>query len=204
MAICECGREMHTAEGCRYSHMKFTPTYIKYNTKNFSNEEGYNDFIRSSTLILPRTKVGAINDMFTADDYKEMGRERCPDCAAKVGHYHHINCDNERCPRCGLQLLCCDCGDDFEMEFIEYNEPDNHECYDQMILYASKIKDLPDVRYSLKEFISPNIGGVKSKTEKLDYDTEVDLTRLPYKEITANRSSLVNDIQSILNKPSDT
>lgn len=35
--------------------------------------------------------------------------ERCHDCAAKYGEYHHFGCDIERCPKCGGQIISCDC-----------------------------------------------------------------------------------------------
>lgn len=35
--------------------------------------------------------------------------ERCGDCGALYGHYHHPGCDVERCPICGDQLFICDC-----------------------------------------------------------------------------------------------
>lgn len=36
----------------------------------------------------------------------------CPDCGAAIGEYHGPYCDQEECPKCGGQLLSCEC--DFE------------------------------------------------------------------------------------------
>jgi len=37
--------------------------------------------------------------------------ERCHDCniVNKKGNIHHFGCDVERCPKCGKQLISCDC-----------------------------------------------------------------------------------------------
>ena len=35
--------------------------------------------------------------------------ERCHDCNAKEGNYHHPGCDTEVCPICGEQAIGCDC-----------------------------------------------------------------------------------------------
>jgi hypothetical protein len=37
--------------------------------------------------------------------------ERCHDCNVLVGGYHHGGCDMEVCPRCGDQMIGCDCLD---------------------------------------------------------------------------------------------
>ena len=42
--------------------------------------------------------------------YGEKG-ERCSDCNALSGHYHHWGCDVEICPSCGGQMVSCDCLD---------------------------------------------------------------------------------------------
>jgi len=36
---------------------------------------------------------------------------RCHDChiVNEKGNYHHLGCDMERCPKCGDQLISCDC-----------------------------------------------------------------------------------------------
>jgi hypothetical protein len=46
---------------------------------------------------------------------------RCGDCAALPGNYHHVGCDLEECPRCGGQLLSCDCviGSDEETKVVQ-------------------------------------------------------------------------------------
>ena len=42
-------------------------------------------------------------------DTKTFDGERCFDCNTKEGHTHHRGCDEERCPKCGGQLITCDC-----------------------------------------------------------------------------------------------
>lgn len=54
-------------------------------------------------------KVGDPGDFCEGEDKNA----RCHDCGASMGTYHHANCDAERCPVCGGQLLICDC---FERE----------------------------------------------------------------------------------------
>jgi hypothetical protein len=37
--------------------------------------------------------------------------DRCGDCGAQKGGFHHLGCDMEPCPRCRRQLLSCGCPD---------------------------------------------------------------------------------------------
>ena len=48
-------------------------------------------------------------------EYEYDTDERCHDCNASNGNYHHYGCDMERCPVCGGQLIGCDCN----LEFID-------------------------------------------------------------------------------------
>lgn len=85
MARCPaCGKEMLIAKGCGCSK-------VKINGKEYE-----------------RIKVGDTGDFFEGEDHQL----RCGDCGATMGHYHHWGCDCERCPVCGGQMICCECGED--------------------------------------------------------------------------------------------
>lgn len=57
---------------------------------------------------------------------KDEPRRNCHDCNAKVGEHHKSGCDTERCPKCGGQLISCDCfriGNRFNRkEFKKYEQ----------------------------------------------------------------------------------
>lgn len=53
---------------------------------------------------------------FSRIPYDEDGR--CPDCAVKNGEIHHWHCDQERCPKCKGQALCCEC-ESFELIVVK-------------------------------------------------------------------------------------
>jgi len=47
--------------------------------------------------------------------YEDDEGRRCHDCNIAPGGIHHPGCDWEKCPKCGMQLISCDCmGDDAE------------------------------------------------------------------------------------------
>ena len=84
MAKCDCCKqEMLTADGCAYKFVKTT------------NGTYYKRFL--------------VGD----NDWCHKETDRCGDCGAKYGHYHHPGCDIERCPICHGQLLSCDCDIEF-------------------------------------------------------------------------------------------
>ena len=39
----------------------------------------------------------------------------CGDCGCHVGEQHLEYCDVERCPRCGMQFITCDCGVKYQL-----------------------------------------------------------------------------------------
>lgn len=88
MSVCQsCNQEMLTAKGCTF-------TWLAYKDK--------------TKKIYKRIKCGSPDDLFGGEE----PQERCHDCGAKVGGYHHDGCDAERCPKCREQLLGCECNFD--------------------------------------------------------------------------------------------
>ena len=85
MVKCQhCGKEMTKAKGCGCVEIEV-------------DGEWY-----------PRIRVGRPGDL--AYGYREFHRgDRCGDCGAQFGQFHHPGCDMEACPKCGNQLLSCDC-----------------------------------------------------------------------------------------------
>ena len=79
-----CSKEMLTANGC-------VKVSIIHNGKEYDP-----------------IKVGDKGDWLEGAD----NNSRCGDCGAKIGHYHHVGCDTERCPVCGGQLISCGCVDE--------------------------------------------------------------------------------------------
>ena len=86
MSKCKtCQREMRTADGC-------TPAMYEYADGEAHLPIRYGQ---------ERRHQGP----------NGMPPERCDDCRARLGHYHHPGCDMEDCPRCGRQAITCGCGE---------------------------------------------------------------------------------------------
>jgi len=52
--------------------------------------------------------AGKLYERIPYGGYGEDASERCPDCGATEGNYHHYGCDNERCPYCRGQMIGCE------------------------------------------------------------------------------------------------
>ncbi len=60
---------------------------------------------RGHGALFPRVQLGGENGMRR---YNE-GRLRCRCCSAADGQFHSPLCEGEECPRCGRQVMSCDC-----------------------------------------------------------------------------------------------
>lgn len=53
--------------------------------------------------------------------YPADQQTRCHDCNVLPGRLHHPGCDMELCPKCGGQLISCDC------HLVEADQPDSRD-----------------------------------------------------------------------------
>jgi hypothetical protein len=58
--------------------------------------------------LFERVRYGSERDDWGADQHP------CHDCAVLKGQYHVPRCDGEQCPKCGEQVISCDCDYDAE------------------------------------------------------------------------------------------
>lgn len=62
-------------------------------------------------IIYEPIKVGDEGDWYFGEP-----NATCGDCGEPYGNQHLPQCDIERCPECGGQLLSCDCGPIYDIE----------------------------------------------------------------------------------------
>lgn len=92
MAVCKyCELEMHTADGC-----------VKLPVKTIDGE--YEPIPYGSEQNHPPAQPGVRHHGVVLGD-----PPRCHDRLVLPGHYHHVGCDWEECPRCHGQYIGCEC-----------------------------------------------------------------------------------------------
>ena len=65
--------------------------------------------IELATVCAGIDAVGVFQSVLYQREKVPPDSDRCGDCGAKIGNTHHVNCDMESCPKCGLQIISCDC-----------------------------------------------------------------------------------------------
>lgn len=117
MAVCsQCRQEMTTADTCISKPItrqgkKYAPIPYKFSMplKWFTDEISH--LIEFSSY---RAELRQLwQDYKTPEEryaaWKAFIGTRCHDCGVVDGGIHHPGCDAEECPKCGGQIISCDC-----------------------------------------------------------------------------------------------
>jgi hypothetical protein len=65
------------------------------------------EMLTAKSCLAPYIKIGTkLYQRVT--NYHDINK-RCHDCGIVNGNIHHFGCDIERCPKCGDQLIGCNC-----------------------------------------------------------------------------------------------
>jgi len=78
----------------------------------------------SKNILLIAQKNGQVMERFYRNNTYFDKNQRCHDCGIlnKPGNPHHYGCDIERCPKCGLQLISCECFHGMSLYITDKNE----------------------------------------------------------------------------------
>jgi hypothetical protein len=108
MAICDtCGQDMLTAASC----VKVAIPVVgkELDPIRYGAETHHNLFLQQKAM---HPDWDDAKTQKAADDFlNSLGPlpDRCHDCNAGAGGYHHPGCDAEECPSCHGQLISCSC-----------------------------------------------------------------------------------------------
>jgi len=81
-----------------------------------------------SFVIFPDSDKSWTRDKGNIHDRKrDFASSHCRGCNTTYGKIHHVNCDDEKCPKCGNQILTCSCNGKYGHVFLDDKGSKNYE-----------------------------------------------------------------------------
>lgn len=125
--------------------IEFTSKELKQFKEDIETYQYYSYILTSDNKAYMRIKYGDEEKFYnfkfnTNESYHSSDCKYCGDCGVKKGEFHLDACDWEVCPRCGHQLLSCDC------EWNEYVSDD--------YLFENELDEIVDYEIDMEEIIN--------------------------------------------------